>query len=148
MHARQHLHFSITSRHVTASEITDRLGMQPDEIAVRGSRLAHPVTPPAHAWTITCKQPGLSVSNQLIQIVARLRTILTRVTALSAELAEADPEHGGACLELVTYLEDHAVDAETPPEEPIDPLQQWALEREILHFLLTTTPAFDLDIYN
>ena len=142
---RQYVHFSITSQHVTASEITARLGIEPDEVTVRGSRLTDPATPPTHAWTITCTQPGLSVDQQLLRIVSRLRPCFDDVIALSGELAAADPEYGGVSLELVSYPDAHPAAGETAAGVGVlDPLRQWALERDAIQFLLATNAALGL----
>jgi hypothetical protein len=153
---RQYVHFALTSRHISAAEITARLMVEPDEISVRGSRVATPATPACHAWTVVCRQPGLSVSEQLAQIVDRLRPYHDQIVSLSETLADQDPEYGGATLELVHYLDDGDSEGEAPSSAAArsqetadhDPLLSWARDREVLEFLLATNLSIDLDVYS
>jgi hypothetical protein len=100
---RRHLHFSIASRYMTAAEITVRVGIEPDEVAILGSLQQWPPIPAAHAWTITCQNAGLDPDEQLVRILARLAPRMDTVLELCAELAAQDPLRGGASLELVDY---------------------------------------------
>lgn len=130
--------------------------VEPDEISVRGSRMATPAIPGCHAWTIVCRLPGLSVSEQLAEIVDRLRPHRDQIVSLSKELAAGDPELGGATLDLVHYLDDSDPDDEpsapaaapSSEEADHDPLLAWARDREVLDFLLATSLSIDLDIYH
>ncbi|MEU5786400.1 DUF4279 domain-containing protein [Micromonospora purpureochromogenes] len=61
----QYVYFALSSERVSAAEITARLGIEPDEIVVRGSRVASPARPGSHRWKITCRKPGLTVDEQI-----------------------------------------------------------------------------------
>ncbi|WP_446218205.1 DUF4279 domain-containing protein [Micromonospora sp. IBHARD004] len=63
---------ALTSTLVPAAEITARLGIEPDEIVVRGSRQADPARPARHRWKVACRKPGLTVDDQITRVVDRL----------------------------------------------------------------------------
>jgi Domain of unknown function (DUF4279) len=51
----QYAYFALKSAVVPAAEMAERLGMEPDEVSVRGSRVAEPPRPIRHSWKIVCR---------------------------------------------------------------------------------------------
>ncbi|MFI5671104.1 DUF4279 domain-containing protein [Streptomyces sp. NPDC051704] len=148
---RQYVYFALFSRRTSAAEITALLGIEPDEVSVRGSRFTEPaVIPVSHSWKIVCREPGLCVDDQITHVLDRLRPHTTRIAELARQLAAAEGEHGGAVLEVVRYFND--TDREQPPLRPGTEegsnLFGWHLNRDVLDFLTTTGAVLDVDEYD
>jgi len=152
---RQYAYFALRSRHVSAAEITARLGMEPDEISVRASRHADPPRPACHAWKIVCREPGRTIDEQLGPIVDRLWPYLDQLVPLIDELATEDADYGGAVLRVVRYFDGEQGEEEelSAPDAPLRKLPGqhqllgWVLERKVLEFLLATNVCLDADEY-
>src|ERR1700723_583649 len=54
MRIRQYAYFSIHSNVLTPSDITSRLGIEPDNFHVRGSQTENPPVPRSHIWRVKC----------------------------------------------------------------------------------------------
>ena len=155
MRVRQYVYFALHSRQVSAAEITAKLGIEPDEISVRGSRQTDPALPTFHTWKIVCREPGRTVDEQLAPIVERLRPCLDQLVSVIHDLATRDAEHGGAAMQVVRYLNDQWGEEEelSSPDASLQKLPGqhqllgWGLEREVLEFLLATGACFDVDEY-
>lgn len=66
MPLRQFVYFALFSKHTSVAEMTAVLGIEPDEVSVRGSRFTEPaVIPVSHSWKIVCREPGLRVDEQI-----------------------------------------------------------------------------------
>lgn len=131
--------------------MTALLGIEPDEVSVRGSRFTEPaVIPVSHSWKIVCREPGLRVDEQITRVLDRLRPHSDRIAELAGQLAAEEQEHGGAVLEVVRYFND--ADEEQQPlqsEVPEGPnLFGWHLDRDVLDFLTATGAALDIDEYD
>ncbi|MBL7499652.1 DUF4279 domain-containing protein [Frankia sp. CNm7] len=73
MRVRQYVYFALKSDGVSAAEMTARLGIEPDEVAIRGSRRAEPMIRPAsHSWKVVCRQPYMTVDEQIDHVLDRL----------------------------------------------------------------------------
>ncbi|MFG2907668.1 DUF4279 domain-containing protein [Kitasatospora sp. NPDC048286] len=69
----QYVHFALSSLHTSAADMAAVLGLEPDEIMVRGSRIPGPrPIPAAHRWKIVCREPGLCVDEQIARVLERL----------------------------------------------------------------------------
>ena len=91
MRVRQYVHFDLRSLSVTAAEMTARLGIEPDEARLRGSRRLEPtVVPWAHIWKVECRQPGFRVDEQLAVLLDRLEPHVDAIATLAAALRTAD----------------------------------------------------------
>jgi hypothetical protein len=152
MRIRQYAYFALFSRLTSAEQITARLGIEPDEITVRGSRRAEPAIPVNHSWDIVCREPDLSVDEQVSRVLDRLRDHVDGIAELAQCLRTEDPEHGGAVLEVVRYLNDDEDDGSAPADHPDAPeapnLLGWHLGRDVLDFLTTTGAVLDVDEYD
>jgi hypothetical protein len=132
-----------------------RLGLEPDEVSVRGSRMAAPPRPVSHAWRIVCRERGLTVDQQIGRIMQRLRPHQDQIVAMSQALTSESPRHGGAVLRVVRYFDDADGEDEelSPPGAALQKLAGqhqllgWTLEREVLEFLLATGAYLDVDEY-
>lgn len=155
MRVRQYAYFELRSRHVSAAEMTARLGVEPDEFAVRASRRSAPPRPVFHSWRIVCREPGRTVDEQLTTIAKRLRPYLDRLVPLIGELAAGGAEHDGAVLNAVRFFGDEwgAEEELSPPDASLQKLPGqhqllgWSLGRELLEFLLVTNAGLDVDEY-
>ncbi|MDN3353086.1 DUF4279 domain-containing protein [Actinomadura sp. DC4] len=151
MRISQYAYFALRSSVVPAAEMTARLGLEPDEVSVRGSRTADPPRPVSHSWKIVCADGGLTVDQQVGRIMERLRPYRDRIVALSQALAG----HGAAVLEVVRYLDDPDGEDEelSPPGVALQKLPGrhrllgWTLDREVLEFLVATGAYLDVDEY-
>ena len=132
-----------------------RLGLEPDEVSVRGSRTPTPPRPVAHAWKIVCRERGLTVDEQVGHIMRRLRPYRDAIAALARELAARDPGRAGVVLEVVRDLDDPDGE-EDELSRPGAELQKlpgrhqllgWSLDREVLEFLVVTGARLDVDEY-
>ncbi|MEW2330033.1 DUF4279 domain-containing protein [Micromonospora chersina] len=151
----QYAYFKLASVRVTAAEITARLGIDPDEVSVRGSRLAQPPRPATHMWQIVCREPGLTVDEQIKHIVDRLSPHAERIGALAAELDRIDGEPGASVLQVVRVFEHPDGEQEdlTSPVEDFEKLPGqhqllgWHLDSQTLEFLRLTRAELDVDEY-
>ncbi|MEV5711705.1 DUF4279 domain-containing protein [Actinoallomurus sp. NPDC052274] len=134
-----------------ATEITARLGIEPDEVTVRGSRLARPPRPVAHEWRVVCRKPGLTVDEQMARIIDRLFGHAERIGALAVELDRVDGDSGTGRLQVVRIFE-HPEGATSP----VDGLEKhseqhrllgWHLDARTLEFLRLTRAELDVDEY-
>jgi Domain of unknown function (DUF4279) len=154
MRIRQYVYFALFSQHTSAEEMTTWLGIEPDEITVRGSHRAEPAIPVGHSWQIVCREPGLSINEQVSRVMDRLQPHVGRIAELTERLRAEDEAHGGAVLEIVRYLNDdedpqHRRTQTGHPGAPDEPgLLGWHLDRNILDFLTSTGAVLDVDEYD
>lgn len=158
MMIKQYCYFSLDSAAVTAADVTGRLLMEPDQVRVRGSRRAQPkAVPVRHSWQIVCAAPGLTVTEQLEQVVGRLSPIAQDIGCYVREL-------GGRGIEMEARLqvvrdfdaedgaEDDAADeiirGEVVPRlSGQHQLLGWHLDRSTLAFLQLTGADLNVDEY-
>ncbi|PZF86781.1 DUF4279 domain-containing protein [Micromonospora deserti] len=151
----QYAYFALSSDRVSAAEITARLGIEPDEIVVRGSRLASPARPASHRWKITCREPGLMVDEPINRIVDRLFGHAERIGELAAELDNIDGGPGASVLQVVRVFE-HPDGEEEDLTGPVEGLEKvagqhqllgWHVDARVLEFLRLTRAELDVDEY-
>lgn len=92
---------------VTAEVITGRLGVQPDETSVRGTRRAEPPVPTRHHWSIHCRERGLCVDEQVTVLLDRIEPVRPRILDLIGE------GEVFARLQIVRYFDDDLGEEET-----------------------------------
>ncbi|MEJ8653400.1 DUF4279 domain-containing protein [Streptomyces sp. MS1.AVA.3] len=145
MPLHQYAYFALFSRHTSADDMTSQVGIDPDEITVRGSRFTEPtVVPVDHSWMVVCREPGLSVDEQITRILDRLQPHTDRICDLSRHLAGTG---GGAVLQIVRYFND--TDQSQPRTANAAPnLFGWHLDRKVLDFLSVTGAELDIDEYD
>ncbi|MEV0331069.1 DUF4279 domain-containing protein [Micromonospora echinospora] len=151
----QYAYFALSSNRVSAAEMTARLGIEPDEIAVRGSRLASPARPATHRWKIVCRKAGLTVDEQIDRIVERLFGHAERIGELAGELDDTDGGPGASVLQIVRVFE-HPDGEEEDLTSPVGGLQKlpgqhqllgWHVDARVLEFLRLTRAELDVDEY-
>ena len=151
MPVRQYVYFALSSHSTPATEMTAVLGIEPDRTAIRGSRRGEPApVPAAHRWIVECRDPGLSVDEQIARILERLAPHTDAIAALAHRL-DAEPEAvPSAVLEVVRYFNEAEPHPGQQPEaskdEPTRTLG-WHLGRDVLEFLQTTGAVIDVDEY-
>jgi hypothetical protein len=158
MKIRQYAYFGFWSETTTAAEITARLGIEPDQFLVKGSRLESPSRPKYHKWRVQCDRVGISVEDQINTVVERLMPKKAEIASLVAELKiQNDP--GGVVLQVVRYFDDEdGEEEETGVTTLVDgrefekltgqhQLLGWRLGRDILDFLDDVDAVMDLDEY-
>lgn len=149
MQVNQYAYFALSSRRIPATETATILGLEPDETTVRGSRVAEPdAIPVLHRWKIVCREPGLSVDEQIARVLERLAPHTAAIAALARRLDNEEPGPA-AVLEVVRCFNERAEqqgrnDAAT--EAPN--LFGWHLGREVLDFLQATGAVLDVDEYD
>ncbi|GAA2999913.1 hypothetical protein GCM10020229_10250 [Kitasatospora albolonga] len=142
MSLTQQVYFAISSVGTTVDEITQLLGVEPDEVTVRGSLSTSPhIIPFCHVWTVVCREPGLPVDEQIDQVIGRLRPCMEALTDLTARLGP-----GNAILQVNRWFNLHD---ERPPGSPDDTnLLGWHLDRAALDFLAATGADLDVGEYD
>ncbi|WP_406210508.1 DUF4279 domain-containing protein [Kitasatospora sp. NBC_01560] len=148
----QYVYFALSSYVTSAVEMTAVLGLEPDETVVRGSRIPGPKPiPVVHRWKIVCREPGLSVDEQIARVLKRLAPHAEAIAALARRLDAEDPQGPSAVLEVVRYFndgpgpKDHPL-SDAPAEAP--KLFGWHLGRDVLGFLHRTGAVLDVDEYD
>ncbi|MFF2173166.1 DUF4279 domain-containing protein [[Kitasatospora] papulosa] len=155
MPLRQYVYFALSSRRITAQEITDALGIEPDETQVhnrRGLPVA-PQRPFSQSWKIVCREPGLCVDEQIAHVLGRIRPRTELIVELMKQYNSAGDEGEPgleATLEVVRYFNDNEQqnEARTPKERVDHNLFGWALDRETVAFLAATDTLLDVDEYD
>jgi hypothetical protein len=156
---RQSVSFTFHSQALTPSEITARLGIEPTDFMVRGSRTTEPPRPRFHLWRLKCDEPGLRIDDQIAKVIAHLLPFRTTIAALVRTLASDDPP-GGAELQIVRHFDDDE-DGEEELESVIHlpngtdltrlpgqhQLLGWHLDSVTMGFLQAVGADIDIDEY-
>lgn len=82
MRISQYVYFDLSSDTVTAETITSRLGIQPDQTSIRGSRRAEPPIPTRHHWSVRCSERGLCVDDQITRVLDRIEPMRGKILDL------------------------------------------------------------------
>ncbi len=144
MPLHQYAYFALFSKHTSADTMTSQLGITPDEVTVRGSRITEPaVVPVDHSWMVVCRDPGLRVDEQITRILDRLQPHTDRISDLTRYLASTG---GGAVLNVVRYFND--TDQTQPGKADAPNLFGWHLDRKVLDFLSATGAELGVDEYD
>lgn len=100
MGINQYVYFALKSYHLSADQIAERVGLDPDERLVRGSRTPTPPVPVMHSWELVCRKPGMRIDEQVENVLARLEPVKDHIRTLTS---------GGevfAVLQLVRFFQD------------------------------------------
>lgn len=154
MRLRQHVWFTVSSDVLDHTQLTERIGIEPDQVKVRGSRhnvVANKPVPRSHAWRLICDEPGINVGAQVERVLARLAP---------AREALHDLVEGEDDVRVVLHVGRHFGDEEGQEEvgaifdddgnvviEGVW-LFGWALERATLEFLVYVGAVLDVDEYD
>lgn len=158
MRIRQYVYFAADSFVLSPSDLTGRLGIEPDKFLIRGSKAPIPPLPRTHMWEVRCDTPGLGVSEQITRVMARLVPYRDRIEALGQDLARQAPP-GRLWLQVVRFFDDEAGEEENE-REFVDAdgqgwkrlpgqhqLLSWHLESDVLAFLHSVGAELDVDEY-
>jgi hypothetical protein len=97
---QQYCYFWIASRVVTASEITELLGVAPDRVSVLGSKRSAPTPVPVeHTWELRCERHA-RVDEQASEVLRRIEPVADKVRSLT----NREDTHAG--LMMVRYFDD------------------------------------------
>lgn len=147
MPVSQYAYFALMSERTTAAEMSVDLGIEPDEVWVRGSRRTEPrVVPRVHVWKVVCREPGLRVDAQLACLLERLRPHTERIAACARRL---EAEGGWATLNVVRSFGD-LKDRAPADADPLTTPNLFGLhvDRATMEFLLAVGAELDLDEYD
>ncbi|WP_330440620.1 DUF4279 domain-containing protein [Micromonospora sp. NBC_00821] len=139
MRVHQYVYFCVRSDLLSARELTTRLGIEPDEISVKGSKRENPPVPAVHSWRVVCRDSGLTVDEQIDRIIDRLGPIADQIAALVRVIDEAEGEGITSTLQVVRYFKDDDGDQHQR--------LGWHLDRRALEFLHHTRAELDVDEY-
>ncbi|HEX4813127.1 MAG TPA: DUF4279 domain-containing protein [Nonomuraea sp.] len=154
MRVRQYVYFAVKSETLDAMAMATRIGLAPDEIAVRGSHHADPPRPVVHVWKVVCRDRGIAVDEQIARLVERLTPYTEAIGALAEEL-----NRGEGCstvaLQVVRILdtedgEDEDLTSPNPEFVRLAGQHQllgWHLDRRTMQFLISTHAELDVDEY-
>ncbi len=130
MRVEQYAYFALKSLTVPAAEMTRRLGLEPDEAVVRGSRSVERDVPAVHAWKIV-RESDEHIDDQVQHLVERLLPVRGELVRLTA-----DPEIR-AVMQVVRYFHDG---------EPAK--VSWRFPAETVAFLAEVGAVLDADEYD
>lgn len=151
MRIRQHAYLALKSEELSPGAISMRLGMEPDEISVMGSKRQKPPVPAAHSWITTSRSAG-PVDEMAAELVTRVRPCAAQIRSLVSSGAV------NAVLQVVRYFGDEAGELEDQSSILIDgqiaqriPGQHqflgFHLDSATLQFLVDTGIQVDFDEY-
>jgi Domain of unknown function (DUF4279) len=145
--------FIVSSDIFDHTQLTERIGIEPDRVKVRGSRHNHtdkPV-PRHHAWQLICDEPGVAVDAQIDQLLTRLEPARKSLHELT---------HGGHDVRITLHVGRHFGDEEGQEEvglvvgnggktvrEGVS-LFGWHLDLPVLEFLVHLGAELDVDEYD
>ncbi|MFD7416552.1 DUF4279 domain-containing protein [Kitasatospora purpeofusca] len=146
MSLNQYVYFAISSVGTTADEITQLLGVEPDEVTVRGSIATSPhAIPFCHVWKVVCREPGLPVDEQIGRVIGRLAPRMEALIRLTARLATEEGP-GGTILQVERFFNRRH---EQPSGSSDDTnLFGWRLDRAVVDFLAATGADLDVGEYD
>ncbi|WP_319944100.1 DUF4279 domain-containing protein [Nocardia aurantia] len=143
----QYCYFALKSDMWPAADIAVRLGMEPDEVLVRGSRSSEHVIPRCHAWKVV-RRSDESVDQQIQQLVDRLDPIRSALVSVCAD------DKVTAVMQVVRYFH-HRDGVQAAPEGTSWEQAQgwprplgWHLSAPVLEFLSSTRTELDVDEYD
>jgi hypothetical protein len=129
---QQYCYIWLASEVVTAEQITECLGLEPDRTAVMGSRRTSPgLVPATHRWEIRCETHG-RIDEQASTLLARIAPAADRVRAL------VDSGDVDAGLMMVRYFDD--------PDGEFNAMGWW-LSREQIQLLARMGASVESDEY-
>lgn len=135
MRVEQFSYFALKSLTVSAAEMTRQLGVEPDEVLVRGSRDPERDVPRVHAWKIV-RRSAEAVDEQVQHLVERLLPIRGELVRLTVA------EEVVAVMQVVRYFnDDGAAESEKAPVG-------WGLSAQTLAFLADVRAGVDVDEYD
>lgn len=130
MRLDQYCYFALKSESTSAADISRRLGMEPDEVLVRGSRRPELDLPRLHAWKIVCRGDE-RFHEQVQHVVDRLLPLRDELVALTA-----DPDITASLVVVRRFRDGDGADL------------GWWISAESLAFLASLRASLDVDEYD
>ena len=82
---KQYCYFWIASQTMTADQVTEMVGIEPDRVTVCGSKSTAPrVVPVEHSWALVCDRQG-PIDEQVTDVLNRIEPAATIVRSLVDE---------------------------------------------------------------
>lgn len=158
---RQHATFRVVSEFMPAAEITAELGVEPDQIRVRGARSADPPRPVLHSWEVRSTDHERRVDDLVTALISRLAPYGERIGELALRLEQmaSSPDRGGSVLSVVRYFDDEEGEEdderihELPDGTRLERLPGqhqllgWYLDQTVIQFLHITHAGLNVDEY-
>ncbi|MFD7845487.1 DUF4279 domain-containing protein [Nocardia sp. NPDC059764] len=147
MKIRQYSYFQLVSSVVSAAEMTIRLGVEPDEVEVKGTTRAGGRVRGVHTWRIEDSVEG-AIDDQIERLIDRLEPGRAQLIAMTS-----DPDIWSR-LSVVRYFHDPDGVHYAPGGTPIDEVRDWPrplgwnLSVPTLQFLTSTATSLDVDEYD
>ena len=154
---RQYVYFGLKSEAMSATAMASEIGLEPDQVLIRGSRKEDPPVPRAHAWKLVCEDRGLTVDDQIDDVVRRLLPAKDRILELVRR------EHGPVpVLQVVRYFGDsEGEEDDNPDDERVfegrrviltklsgqHHLLGWHLRRDVMELVMELGAEIDFDEY-
>lgn len=149
MRIRQQSCFAVSSPDLSVAELSNRLKVPADQLIVAGSRSPSPKRPIENSWRVTCDTAGLTIGEQVAELVSRLEP---------ARAALKDMASAGCArttLQIVRYFDDEDGEDEdltgtVPGLERLSGQHQllgWNMESRIIGFLADVGAEVDVDEY-
>jgi hypothetical protein len=128
--------------------MTRAIGLEPDEVLVRGSRHAipgHRPVPYHHQWKVLSEvaEPQQRLGNQITAVIRRLDPYRAQIRQLIADVETREPGVAGGGLSVVRYLD--TADGELGDWQ--HRLLGWHLTAEVIDFLADVGADVDIEEY-
>ncbi|GAA1768241.1 DUF4279 domain-containing protein [Luedemannella helvata] len=91
MRVRQYVYFALAFERVSAAAITAEVGLEPEEVGVRDSRLPYRPVPRSHSWKVVCRDESLFQHEQIEHVIDRVERYADRIAALTSRLVNGEP---------------------------------------------------------
>ena len=136
-----------------------RIGIEPDSVSIKGSRIKEPPIPRWHWWRIVCDETGINVDEQFAIVLGRIKSQKVEIAKLVRELESEFPP-GGAQLSIVRYFNDldgeeakwGVIESSMGKEVARGPLSHhllgWNLKADDLGFLVEVGANIHADEYD
>ncbi|MFF0637960.1 DUF4279 domain-containing protein [Nocardia sp. NPDC004151] len=147
MKIRQYSYFELASPVVSADELTIRLGVEPDEVEIKGTTRARGRVRGLHAWKIEDSVDG-AIDDQIGRLIDRLEPARAQLISMAS-----DPDIWSR-LQVVRYYHDPDGVHYAPGGALIDRVREWPrslgwnLSVPTLAFLASTATSLDVDEYD
>jgi Domain of unknown function (DUF4279) len=146
---KQYALFVIYSDTLEPDEISRRVGLAADEVALKASRIKDPPRPVTNIWKLRSDTRGLTVDDHIELLIERLGPFKSAIRAL------VDAQDGVKTrLEVVRYF--GAEDGEEEVIDVVDGLEKlagqhqllgWELKRDVLEFVCDVDADLWVDEY-
>ena len=148
LRVKQRAYFAVDSLHLAPSVMAEHLGLEPDDSWVRGSMHPERDIPVQNRWAVTNDGPGLTVDEQVADVLARVIPVASRLAELLQTHADVTTK-----LKVVRHF---GVGEEEERSDPAARFQKvpgqhqllgFYLGLDVLSFLVAARAEFEVDEY-